>query len=228
MSKTSAWLTPDEIPADFYCRALSIPANIYIQAAVTGALLELTFPEKWEQVGAVTPEEMAAAMLTMLNKFSDQQGICVETLLPPIMLTDEKSQNTPGGGFTSGAYRTRTLNTKRADPGGIVLLSANQFTLPIGRWFVRWRSPVNGVNRHQTLLYDVTASVGMQFGTSSFASGSGDFSHGELVFDVPVAHAFEIRHRCQTTVSVNGFGVESNFGTEVYTTVELFQIMAAS
>jgi hypothetical protein len=225
VSSPSAWLTPDEIPAGFYCRELEIPANIFIQAAVAGALLPLTYPENWELFGTVTPEEIALAMSVMYEKFSDLPGACMQSLLPPVILTEEQSQNTNGGTFTSAAWRTRVLNTKRADVDGIIALSNNQFTLPIGRWLVKWRAPVNSVSRHQTLLYDVTADVGMQFGTSSFASGSGDFSHGELVFDVAVAHAFEIRHRCQTSVSSTGLGVASNFGTEVYTTVELYQIV---
>ena len=65
------YLTPESLPADTVVRQLSIPQDLAFLGAVTGALLELTFPENWEQHGAVTPEEAAAAMNDMLHDYLD-------------------------------------------------------------------------------------------------------------------------------------------------------------
>lgn len=63
------YLTPDSIPANFQCGALQIPDNVLIIAAVSGALYDLTQEKNWEQFGAITPAEMAAAMSVMYEAF---------------------------------------------------------------------------------------------------------------------------------------------------------------
>ncbi len=65
------WLTPDSLPAngEVVCRQLRIPNDTLIIAAVNGALLDLTYPENWEPLGAITPDEMAAAMLGMVLEY---------------------------------------------------------------------------------------------------------------------------------------------------------------
>ncbi len=45
------------------------------------------------------------------------------------IIADHKAQNTAGGTFTSGAWRTRDLNTEITDPDGIVSIASDQFTL---------------------------------------------------------------------------------------------------
>lgn len=63
------WLTGDEISADRVCRAVSIPAETWMIAAVSGALLDLTRVENWEQLGDITPAEAAAAFTEMWFDF---------------------------------------------------------------------------------------------------------------------------------------------------------------
>lgn len=75
-----AWLTPETIPVERACRALSIPNDVQILGAVTGALLPLTRSENWEKHGAVDPDAIAYAMLDMLLQFFD--GTCGTLSLP--------------------------------------------------------------------------------------------------------------------------------------------------
>jgi hypothetical protein len=72
------WLTPDTIPSTTVCRQLLIPDNTLIVAAVNGALCRLAEAERWEQYGAVTPEEMAAAMIDVVGQYfiSECNGGC--------------------------------------------------------------------------------------------------------------------------------------------------------
>lgn len=71
------YLTPETIPTtDFICRRLVIPNDIDIIGAVNGALDELCQPQFWQQFGAVTPEEIAAAMNTMFNSYADSTETC--------------------------------------------------------------------------------------------------------------------------------------------------------
>lgn len=74
------WLTPNEIPATTLCRRLLIPDDLEIVAAVSGALLSLTYAHNWEQFGTVTPEEIASAMQEMYFEWFDTDTTCIYPL----------------------------------------------------------------------------------------------------------------------------------------------------
>jgi hypothetical protein len=144
---------------------------------------------------------------------------------PHVILEDQKAQNTAGGTFTSGADQTRVLNTEVYDPYGLCALSSNQFTLGAGTWYARWSAPAFNVGRHQSWLYNVTdTSVVGRATSDNVGSSSASLSSGGYVFTITASKAFEIRHRCQVTAATNGFGVEGNFGTEIYTRVEITKV----
>jgi hypothetical protein len=146
---------------------------------------------------------------------------------PHVILEDQKAQNTSGGTFTSGADRTRDLNTEVYDPFGLCTLSSNQFTLSAGTYYIDATVPCAGVDRNQAILYNATGTAQITRGTSSvapFTTTAQSVSYIRAVFTVAASQALEIRHRCQTTGTTVGFGVESNFGTERYTRVCLWRI----
>jgi len=70
------WLTPEPVPAETICRVLILPADFDWLALVSGALIELTNPENFEQSGSATPQETADAFSVMFDKFSNNEGIC--------------------------------------------------------------------------------------------------------------------------------------------------------
>ena len=126
-------------------------------------------------------------------------------------IVDQKAANSNGGGFSSGAWRTRTLNTELWDTGNIVSLSSNQFTLQAGTYYVTWRCPAYSVYRAVSRLYNITDSSTTQVGQVSYASGHEDATEqntvGSARFTISGAKAFEIQHRCQSSNTSNGFGV---------------------
>lgn len=61
-----AWLTPDDDAAGFIARRLLIPNSLGLIMAVNGALSTLMESENWEQYGALTPEQAATEMETMV------------------------------------------------------------------------------------------------------------------------------------------------------------------
>lgn len=63
----NAWLTPDEMPTANRCLTLLIPdSEAYVQI-LAGTLLNLTYPENYEQYGSVTPEEISRRMSIIYN-----------------------------------------------------------------------------------------------------------------------------------------------------------------
>ncbi len=142
------------------------------------------------------------------------------------IIADQKAQNTAGGTFTSGAWRTRDLQTEIADPNGIVSISANQFTLAAGSYLIRWGAVARLVDRHQTRLYDVTGTAEVGVGDSLYATNSyrGDgWSRGYARVTPSGSNVYRIEHRCDTSYSADGLGLACNYTTEQYCTVEIFK-----
>jgi hypothetical protein len=141
---------------------------------------------------------------------------------------DVKTANTAGGPFTLGAWQVRTLNTSQINtiPSASLDTVNNWFTLPSGTYFIRAFAPAYAVNRHKAKLFNFTDATDVIFGSSEFCSTTiQTFSRIEGSFTITSSKSFQIHHRCQTTVSTNGLGLESNFGViEVYTEVYVYKI----
>jgi len=153
------------------------------------------------------------------------------TLTAPIkvaILSDVKAYNADGGSFSSGAYRTRDLNTE-SDPDSIVALASNRFTPIAGTYIVEWSCPAFYVDRHHTRLYNYTTTSAVKPGTCEYSpvasSGWTNRSMGFAILTANGTDAFEIQHHCASTYVI-GFGVSANVsGTDsVYTIVQLIKI----
>ena len=144
------------------------------------------------------------------------------------IIADQKSQDTDGGTFTTGDWRTRDLNTELIDPDGIVSISSNQFTLQAGTYFIEAHAPAYRVNRHMAKLYQTSGTpADIAFGTGQYANST-YLGHTDSIVRARVtissATTYEIRHQCSATQDTNGFGNGVNFGTtELYTVVKIFK-----
>lgn len=151
------------------------------------------------------------------------------TNIPYVKLTETQAANTQGGTFTSGAWRTRTLNTEDSDVDAVCSLAANQFTLTAGTYRIQASAPAFFTNPHQAKLRNATAASDILIGTSetSGATGNGATTRSFVTgqFTVAAAQALEIQHQANTTKATDGFGAACNFGvSEIYTVVELWKV----
>jgi hypothetical protein len=132
---------------------------------------------------------------------------------------DEKNQNTAGGTFTNGAWRTRTLNMIKTNNIGASIF-ANQFTLPAGTYSCFITCPAYYVDNHQARLQSISGTSITILGTSenaiSSAYGSQTISTIRGRFTLSQATVLEVQHQCKSTRNTNGFGAPANFATEVY------------
>ena len=142
---------------------------------------------------------------------------------PFISIQDQKSSGTDGGTFTSGAWRTRTLNTLVNDGTGSVTLASSQITLPAGTYEAYIAAPAVDVDHHQARLQNVTDAVTVLLGTSELSAGSSNATTKSFMadeFTIGASKLLEVQHRCQSTSGgTYGMGSPSAFGTEVYTIV---------
>jgi len=173
--------------------------------------------------GAVTTAKLAAASVTSTKLAAGVVGAG-----GVLIVRDEKPDGTAGGTFTSGAMRTRTLNTVATNTISGASLASNQITLPAGTYYIDADAPGYKVDFHIAKLRNVTDSSDTIIGTNC-ASGSGDYtlSYSSIigVFTISGSKAFEIQHQCNTTYAA-GFGELSAVPgyVEVYTQVAIFKL----
>lgn len=163
-----------------------------------------------------------------VNEIQDTSGTVRRGIQTYAIICDQKSGETDGGTFTSGAWRTRDLNTEIADPDGIVSISSNQFTLGAGTYLIEASAPANRVNRHTIRLYNVTDTTVAGTGQSTLSnSAHNNSSESTLVARVTItaSTAFEIQHRSGATKSGSGFGLYASFDSSdpIYTVVKIFK-----
>ena len=144
-------------------------------------------------------------------------------------VSEQQAQNTNGGTFTSGAWRTRTLNTEDSDVDGVLTLASNQITLSAGTYECRIRCPVFRVGRHQARLYNVTDTSLVLLGASgAFSTNGSDTASSDAwisgKFTIAASKALEVQHICETTYTPYGFGVTGNFTTEIYAEAEFWKV----
>lgn len=146
-----------------------------------------------------------------------------------VIIKDVKNSGVGGGTFTSGAWRTRTLNTTDLNTiGGGYSLSSNQFTLPAGAYICEASAPVYRVDNHKARLRNVTDGTDTIIGQTHYADATSLVHNVALLigsFTIASPKTFELQHRCNTTSATHGFGNSTGYGvSEIFTQVKLWKI----
>jgi len=163
-----------------------------------------------------------------VDNIEDSGGAERRGLKTYAIICDEKAHSAAGGTFTTGAWRTRDLNTEIADPDGIVSISSNQFTLGAGSYLIEWSAPAYAVDRHFSRLQNITDSTTEEVGSAEYADDSNQGatrSFGFARITITGSKAFEVQHRNEITAGTYGFGVQTNTSgaNSRYTIVKIFK-----
>ena len=140
-----------------------------------------------------------------------------------IHVRDEKPSGTDGGTFTSGAWRTRDLNTEVSDTGGHASVASNQITLAAGTYRCFAIVPAFNTARVRSRLQNVDDAVTLVLGVSENTNGGEALCLCVGRFTLSASKVIELQHRTNLTTSVVGFGRSTSFDTEVYATVMLWK-----
>ena len=143
-------------------------------------------------------------------------------------ITDTKAPTVGGGTFTSGAWQTRTLNTKDNDDNLIVTLAADQITLQTGRYRVKASAPAYQVLGHKLRLRNITDAATEIVGSSAYcATAQNASTHSFLSGEIAITSAkvFELQHHCGASDG-SGLGTDLSGGGEnaVYATIEIWRV----
>lgn len=163
-----------------------------------------------------------------VDNIQDQGGAERRGLKTYAIICDQKSEADNGGTATSGAWRTRDLNTEIADPDGIVSIASNQFTLGAGDYLIEASAPAYRIARHSLRLQNITAGTTVQYGTAEYADQTNLVSNRSFVVarvSLTASTTFEIQHRVDSTIATQGFGVSSSYtgANSVYAVVKIYK-----
>lgn len=139
-----------------------------------------------------------------------------------ILIKDIQPSGTMSGTFTSGAWRTRTLNTIEINIGNYASLSSNQVTLTPGTYRCRLSAPAYEVGDHQVRLYNVTDASVLALGQQAVGSG-GCRSEAIGRFTISTPKVLEIQHRCEATKANNGLGTTLSWSNVTFAVLELWR-----
>ena len=172
-------------------------------------------------VGAFTLSESQTEITLANTRFVDVREWLAPRGAAPgyILIRDEKASGTGGGTFTSGAWRTRDLNTESSDTGNHASIASNQITLAAGTYEFSAKALSSSSDRVQARLQNITDTISIVglSGNSNSVSGETHVSMVDGKFTIATSKIFELQHRCSTT---GNFGLASSFGTEVYASIE--------
>jgi hypothetical protein len=130
------------------------------------------------------------------------------------IVQETQDSGTDGGTFTSGAWRTRTLNVTQINTIESASLASNQVTLPAGTYRVTGSCSGFAVNAHMAAIYNVTNSAFLVYGSQEFVgTADGIITRSDInaVFTIVGTKVLEVRHQCQTTRATDGFGRSASF-----------------
>ncbi len=185
-----------------------------------------TTPKTWQVDELLT----ATDMNTHLRDNLDYLKLLADLLTGEgyARLEEQQPDGVNGGTFTSGAWRTRQLNTVAVDKGGFVTLNNAAITLPAGTYYGRAMAMGYRVNRHRLRLFNTDDGTTLALGAVAVAdSGTVDGGYAALstVFTLSASKTLELQHRCVTTQATNGFGRASGWGdVEIYASLELWRL----
>lgn len=175
-----------------------------------------------------------AAGLTPAKATTNQVLTAIQSLINSnnqvLIVVDEKASGTGGGTFTQGAWRTRDLNTVRANSIDGASLSSNQVTLPAGTYQIVAYMPAYTVWQHKGRLRNITDSADTIIGSSEACHAGGLTSTASILmgqFTITAQKTFELQHYCAVTATDVGFGGPSGIASmvEVYTQAVLKKIV---
>jgi hypothetical protein len=201
---TTKALNPETTTGDIAYRSATANTNTRLALGTAGQILTVNS-------GATAPEWATPAAPTGST----------------IAIFADHKNNAAGGTFTSGAYRTRDLNTTIFNNISGASLSSNQITLPAGTYQINAQAPAFLVNNHQTRLLNTTDSTEITGGVSYAGSGDNvtNLSIVNAAFTIAASKVFELQHKCTSTASTQGFG--ANYGSnnpDVYSQITIVKV----
>ena len=129
------------------------------------------------------------------------------------------------GSYTTGAWRTRDLDTEISDEDDIVSISSNQFTLQAGNYLIHFGCSMFHINKHAIRLQNITdgSTAGVGNPNNGYTYSPLLFTTGTCRVSIASAKAFEVQGYPSITKATNGMGYNMDNGACHSVRVEIFK-----
>ncbi|WP_372365427.1 hypothetical protein [Candidatus Uabimicrobium sp. HlEnr_7] len=166
-------------------------------------------------------------MVVKLFSTDQQQG--VNFAIKQAIFSERQANNTPGGTFTNGAYRTRVLNNEDYNAQNIASINTSTGEITItqtGIYKVTAFANAHAVAEHKLRLQSTSGDSIQKIGdTKRTTSGVANNSSVTHIFEITQTTVIVLQHRCVSTNGTDGLGQEANFGDiETYAGLTLEQL----
>lgn len=141
---------------------------------------------------------------------------------------DKKAVGVNGGTFTSGAWRTRELNTVVLNAIQGAALASNLVTLPAGSYYAEASAPALQAGWHAIDLYNVTNTARLILcsqaydGNANYYAQTRSFLSGSFVLGSQ--SNIQLRHWGTTTVTNSGFGGATAFEEGIFSDLKIWKL----
>jgi len=156
------------------------------------------------------------------------QAVPVPTASSIAIFNETQASGTNGGGFTSGSYIKRVLNTTVVNNITGCSIASSVITLPAGTYQVFATPSAISVGSHKSRLQNTTAATTLALGETAYNNTSFaayTTSTIQAYFVLATSSTIELQHRCQTTKTTDGYGIASSFGdSEIYSQITIFKV----
>jgi hypothetical protein len=199
---TTKNLNPSTTLGDIEYRSSTANVNTRLALGTAGQVLTVN-------AGATAPEWKTS-------------GATIQTAV----FNDTKASGVGGGTFTTGAWRTRDLNTTQQNNITGCSLASNQITLPAGTYLIEGQAPAFKPDNHQTRIYNITGSASLFLGSSAYSDPSvflQTTSQFTGVITLASSTVIELQHRNGNTNSV-GFGQPNAWGDNIYASISITKV----
>ena len=200
-------------------------------AADTSELLASKWAENPEDVPVTTGPDKFSAKHWAAKAAAALSGLVVRVVSLEakgklLWVRDEKPNGTNGGGMTSGAYRTRTLNAVKINEITGASLNSNQVTLPAGTYRFQATSVSYNISQVRLRLQNVTTASPLCESVNIGRLGTGTLSTTYFSiagqFTLAATSAIELQMISSTTNATDGMGEAASLGTvEVYSDLQI-------
>lgn len=151
-------------------------------------------------------------------------------LIPQILrVREEQTSGTAGGGFTSGSFTKRLLNTVALNEITGASMTSSVITLPAGTYNVQGYAAAFQVGSHKTKLRQTSGTPTDQVqgstanNTTATAIQTESRLEGRMV--LTGSTTLEFQHWCSSTKATNGFGAPATAGVnEVYSEIVFVKV----
>jgi hypothetical protein len=181
--------------------------------------------------GSGSPQELTlgatgAALIDDETTAAARSTIGVNLTIPDIILQHQATSGTAGGSAGAATWNTAPLTTEVRDNDNICTLTANQFSLPAGTYYIEAESQAYRVDGHKTRLRNITDAASTLIGTNAHANGTNGCTSSTMSgsFTIAGTKTFELQHYTVTARATDGLGLNLTTGeTEIYRTVRIWK-----